>query len=88
MQRARDDARSQCKSRHACVRAHACAQVGLHDNMRLMAEEELGGNEENEILVARAYILLAAFLCGTNFSAVKLLQETFEPARCCISHTL
>ena len=33
-----------------------------------------------DIKTCRIYILIAAFLCGTNFPAVKLLQESLDPA--------
>lgn len=40
-------------------------------------EDAEGGTS---VFTARAYMLLAALLCGTNFAGVKILQDTFEPA--------
>ena len=57
--------------------APAHSNTEIDTSLPSAATDAEGGTS---VFTARAYMLLAALLCGTNFAGVKILQDTFEPA--------
>jgi drug/metabolite transporter (DMT)-like permease len=63
-------------------RTPAAVVEGLERALSSTSSEQAGPRDwlNADVKTARIYILAAALLCGTNFPAVKLLQQTLDPA--------